>query len=247
MQFKTVIIEDELHSLERLKSLLKDFEQIQIVGEARDGETAVNIIEQLKPDLVFLDIELPVFNGFQVLEKLTFHPLVIFVTSYNQYAIKAFEENAVDYILKPTSKERLEKSIKRILDSTGGNNEKLIRLLKSKIFPEYLDIFSVKITDEIHIIPIEDIYFFRADTGYTFLHTFDKEYIYDSTLKELENNLDPKNFIRVSKSNIVVLNKILKISKWFKGDYSLKMQDKQKTSIKIGRKYLSHLREQFRF
>ncbi len=247
MQFKTVIVEDELHSLERLKSLLKDFEQIQIIGEAKDGESAVTIIEKLKPDLVFLDIELPEFNGFQVLEKLTFRPLVIFVTSYNQYAIKAFEENAVDYILKPTSIERLRKSISRILDGADGNSEKLIRLLKSKIFPEYLDIFSVKMGNEIHIIPNEDIYFFRADTGYTFLNTFDKEYIYDSTLKELEISLDPKQFIRANKSSIVSLNKILKISKWFGGDYSLKMQDKQNSSIKIGRKYLSHIREQFRF
>jgi DNA-binding LytR/AlgR family response regulator len=247
MLFKTVIIEDEFHSLERLKSLLKDFEQIQVIGEARDGKTAIKIIEQLKPDLLFLDIELPVFNGFQVLEKLTFHPLVIFVTSYNQYAIKAFEENAVDYLLKPTSQKRLEKSINRISESTEKNNEKLVKLLKSKIFPEFLDIFSVKIGDEILIIPTEDIYFFRADTGYTFLHTFDKEYIYDTTLKDLENSLDPKKFIRVSKSNIVVLEKILKISKWFKSEYSLKMQDRAKTTIKIGRKYLSQLRVQFKF
>jgi len=247
MQFKTIIVEDELHSLERLKSLLKDFEQIQIIGEAGDGEAAVKLIEQLRPDLVFLDIELPELNGFQVLENLTFQPLIIFVTSYNQYAIKAFEENAVDYILKPTSKDRLEKSINRILEGAGGKNEKLVRLLKSKIFPEYQEIFSVKTGDEINLIPVEDIYFFRADTGYTFLHTFDKEYIYDSSLRELEDSLDPKHFIRANKGNIISLNKILKISKWFKGDYSLKMQDKQNTSIKIGRKYLPQLREQFRF
>lgn len=247
MKFKTIIVEDEIHSLERLKSLLENFEKIEIIGEAQDGETAVKLINATKPDLIFLDIELPEYNGFEVLEKLEKKPNVIFVTSYNEYAIKAFEENAIDYILKPTSKERLKKSINRIKEDDSESTNNLLQLLNTKIFPEYINRFSVKTGDEILIIPDDKIFYFKAENKYIFLGTFEKEFFYESTLKELELILDHKKFIRVSKSHIVSLDKIKKFSKWFLGDYNLKLLDKKKTTIKVGRKYLPKIRKIFKF
>ena len=247
MKLKTIIIEDELHSLERLKTLLANFNQIEIIGEAMDGESAINIINNMKPDLIFIDIELPEFNGFQVLEKLNHRPSVIFVTSYNQYAIKAFEENAIDYILKPTSKERLEKSIKRVTEGKNIDNDKILQLLENKIFRNYQERFTIKIGDEILLIPQEKVYYFKAESRYVFLGSLEKEYIYDSTLKELSDILDPQKFIRASKSYIVAIDKIEKFSKWFLGDYVIKLKDKKKTSVKIGRKFLPDLREKFKF
>lgn len=242
---KSIIVEDEFHSLERLKTLLNGFTQIDIIGEASDGETAVRIINELKPDLVFLDIQLPVYDGFAVLQKLSVKPKIIFVTSYDQYAIKAFEENAVDYILKPTSKERLEKSIERIMQSASPIDEQLILLLKKKIFPEYISRFAVKFKEDILIIPEDKVYYFKADNKYLFLATNEREFFYDSVLKNLVNILNPEKFIRVSKSYIVSIDKIARISKWFLSDYSIILSDKNNTSIKIGRKYLADCRNRF--
>jgi DNA-binding LytR/AlgR family response regulator len=247
MKLKTVLVEDEIHSLERLKSLLKDFDRIDVIGESSDGETAVTLIEELKPDLLFLDIQLPVYNGFEILERLSYNPYVIFITSYNQYAIKAFEENAIDYLLKPTSKERLEKSIERITTTENVDSEKLVKLLKSRVFPEYLCRFSVRLGDDILIFPEDKIYYFKADNKSLFLGTQSKEFLYDTTLKELENSVDPEKFIRASKSYIVAVDKISGFSKWFLGDYHVKLSDKNKTSVKIGRKYLPDFRKKFKF
>lgn len=246
MTIKTILVEDERHSLERLKSLLEDFSGIDIVGEAMDGETAVALINERVPDLVFLDIQLPVYNGFEVLERLVVRPQVVFVTSYNQYAIKAFEENAVDYILKPTSKERLEKSIRRVSEGITPDAD-LVALLKSRIFPEYLHRFAVKLKDEITIIPAEDVFYFRAQDRYVFLGTAGTEFIYDATLKQLEVSLDPKQFIRISRSVIVAIDKIDKLSKWFFSEYNLTLKDNKKTVFKVGRTYLPRLREKLKF
>lgn len=246
-KIKTVIVEDELHSLERLKTLLANFRQIEVIGEAGDGETAVAVINELKPDLVFLDIQLPVFNGFTVLQKLSVNLKVIFVTSYDQYAIRAFDENAVDYILKPTSQERLAKSIDRISESSLTIDERLISLLRKKVFPEYITRFAVKLRDEVLIIPSEKVYYFRTDNKYLFLVTNEKEYFYESTLKDLDEILDPYKFIRVNKSSIVAIDKIEKLSKWFFGEYNIILSDKKGTTIKIGRKYLSLCMEKIKF
>ena len=246
MKIKTILVEDERHSLERFKSLLEDFSEIDIVGEAMDGESAIALIDEKKPDLVFLDIQLPVYNGFEVLERLSCKPQVIFVTSYNQHAIKAFEENAVDYILKPTSKDRLEKSIGRI---RGGQtpDQGLIDFLKSRIFPEYQSRFAVKLKDEIIIIPSEDVFYFRSQDRYVFLGTADTEFIYDATLKQLEESLDPDQFVRIGKSAVVAIDKIDKLSKWFFGEYNLILKDKNRTVFKVGRTYLPRLREKLKF
>jgi len=247
MKIKTILVEDERHSLERLKFMLRDFDTIDIIGEAMDGESAVSLIDAKKPDLVILDIQLPVFNGFEVIERITHRPQVVFVTSYNQYAIKAFEENAVDYLLKPTSKERLGKSIKRILDKGPMPDEKLFALLKGRIFPDYQNRFAVKLKDDILIIPAEDVNYFRAEDRYVFLSSSDGEFIYDATLKQLEEVLDPKRFIRISRSAIVCVDAIDKLSKWFFGDYNLMLKDKKKTVFKVGRTYLPRVKEKLNF
>lgn len=246
-KIRSIIVEDEIHSLERLKSLLSEFGQIEIIGEASDGESAVNIINSLNPDLIFLDIQLPVFNGFNVLQKLTVTPKIIFVTSYDQYAINAFEENAVDYLLKPTSKERLAKSIERVSELSIKPDANLINLLRNKVFHQYTIRFAVKNRDEVLIFPSEKVFYFKADNKYLFLATDDKEYFYESTLKKLEEILDPNKFIRVNKSYIVALDKITKLSKWFFSEYNIVLCDKKSTVIKIGRKYMPNCRNKIKF
>lgn len=246
-KIKSIIVEDEINSLERLQTLLSEFKEIEIIGTAADGDEAVAKINELKPDLIFLDIQLPVLNGFSVLQKITAKPKVVFVTSYDQYAIKAFEENAVDYILKPTSKERLAKCINKVKEISQPFDENLIRLLKRSVYPEFTIRFAVKVKDEVLILPSEKVFYFRADNKYLFLATNEREYFYESTLKSLEETLDPNAFIRVSKSHIVAIDKVLKFSKWFLGDYNVVLSDKNSATIKVGRKYLPQCRERFKF
>ena len=248
MKIKTFIAEDEGHSLDRLKDLLKQFEELELTGEAYDGREAVEKINQLKPDLIFLDIQMPEFNGFEVLERVQYTPMVIFVTAYNQYAIKAFEDNAIDYILKPTKKERIAKAVRRVIELNrkvdGSIIDKIKQIVQKK---QYLKRFTVKSGEEILILPDSEIYFFKAEDKYNFLYTNGQRYFCDFTLKELESSLDPDRFFRIHKSTIVSLDKIKKIKKWFHGNFLVQMKDLNKTKLKISRSYLSSFRDKLNF
>ena len=247
MKIRSIIVEDEPHSIERLKYLLKDLKDIQIIGEAQDGKTAIELINNLKPELIFLDIQLPGTSGFGVLEKISYPVMVIFITSYDQYAIKAFEENAVDYILKPTSKERLKKAVERVIDLNKRLDENTIEVLKAMFEKSsYMTRFAVKLRDEILIIPKEDVYYFNAEDKYVFLHTYDRKFFYDATLKELEDILDPEIFCRIHKSYIASINKIKKLKKEFFSEYSAVLDD-NKTILKVGRNFLPKLRKNLKF
>jgi len=247
MKIRSIIVEDESHSIERLKFLLKDLKNIQIIGEAQDGKAAIELINNLKPELIFLDIQLPGTSGFGVLEKISYPVMVIFVTSYDQYAIKAFEKNAVDYILKPTSKERLKKAVERVINLNKRLDENTIEVLKSMFEKSsYMTRFAVKLGDEILIIPQEDVYYFNAEDKYVFLHTYDRKFFYDATLKELEDILDPEIFCRIHKSYIVSINKIKKLKKEFFSEYSAVLDD-NKTILKVGRNFLPKLRKNLKF
>ncbi|HOO75498.1 MAG: response regulator transcription factor [Thermotogae bacterium] len=248
MTIKSFIVEDEPHSLSRLKTLLLNFDEIDVIGEAGDGDTAVQKINELKPDLLFLDINIPGKNGLELLQFLSYEPMVIFVTAYEEYAIKAFEENAIDYILKPTTVERLEKSISKVLKNNKKVDENILNILNSIIHKDsYKKRFSIKDDDEILIIPEEDIYYFKAQDKYTFLCTKSREYYYDDSLKNLEETLDPEKFIRIHKSYIVSIDKITKLKKWFLRDFSIELTDENNTVLKVGRSYLPLLKEKLNF
>jgi two-component system LytT family response regulator len=248
MKIRTLIVEDEHPAMERMKNLLIGFPEIEIIGEAEDGTSAVKLISDLKPELVFLDIRLPELSGFQVLERITYHPKIIFVTAYDEYAIKAFEENAVDYLLKPTSEGRVKKAIDKVVSMKSSVEPHLLSILKSMMDRnKYPEQFSVKVRDEILLIPADAVYWFHSSDKYVFLKTFDTEYFLDFTLRKLEEILDPGKFLRIHKSVIVSAAHIDKLKKSFTGKYSIVMKDNKKTSLEIGRTYLPLLKEKFNF
>jgi DNA-binding LytR/AlgR family response regulator len=248
MKIRTVIVEDEHPAMERMKNMLSNFPEIEIVGEAEDGLSAVKLISGLNPDLVFLDIRLPELSGFQVLEKVINLPKVIFVTAYDEYAIKAFEANAIDYLLKPTSEERVRKAIDKVKSMNERIEPQLLSLLKGMIERnKYSQNFSVKVKDEILLIPAGSVYWFHASDKYVFLKTFDSEYFLDLTLKKLDEMLDPEKFARIHKSIIVSTVHMNKIKKSFTGKYTVVMTDSKKTALEIGRTYLPLLKEKFHF
>jgi DNA-binding LytR/AlgR family response regulator len=248
MNIKAIIVEDEQNSLERIKFLLKSYEEIVIIGDASDGETAVEIINRLKPDLIFLDIQLPVINGFEVIDRIKYRPMIVFTTAYDQYALKAFDVNGIDYLLKPISKEKLDRAIKRVLNNKININDNIFSAIKDIVKKKvYLKRFSIKGKDEILIIPQEDVCYFKAEDKYVFLCTIEKEYFYDATIKELEKMLDPEIFLRIHRSYIISIDKIKKIDKWFLGEYKVKLSGENETSLKISRSYLPKVRKILRF
>lgn len=218
--------------------------RVQLAGEAIDGISAIELIGRCRPDLVFLDIHLPDMNGFQVLEKLPYEPAVIFTTTYDQYAVKAFEVNSVDYLLKPVAKERLETAIARVLDLKTVSFTHALKTLESLMNRKNKHIrFSIQKADQLLVIPQEEVYYFEVKERYLYLCTYDNAFFYNSTLKQLEESLDPKLFLRINKSNIVSLDKIRCLKRDYMNRYRVILKDKNSTKLKISRHCLKPLKE----
>lgn len=244
MALRTILCDDERHARERLRDCLSTLSGIEIIAEAHSGTQAVEIINRMQPDLVFLDVEMPGYSGFEVLERLDFHPGVIFVTAFDQYAVRAFEESAVDYLLKPVSRERLETAINRFRKHPRPLSDQVLEKLRVCFQPgRFLRRFAVKHGDEILLIPLEEVIWFCAEDKYLFLYTSESRYFFDCTLKELEARLDPEYFIRIHKSHIVAFRRIRKLKKRTLVDFVVEMDDPRRTVLKIGRSYLPLLKE----
>ena len=217
--WKTLIIDDEQLARQRLKRLLKPYNELEIIGEAVNGADGLEQIKALRPDLIFLDIEMPVLNGFEMLAKLDRQPKVVFTTAYDQYAIKAFEEDSIDYLLKPVEAERLEKTIKRLNQTQSQISEPLPleALMKQLLVKKDIKTLTVKIGDRILLIKLIDILFIDAEDKYVFLHTADgKKHLTDFTISSLEDKL-PEQFIRIHRSTIINADHIKEIRKGFNG------------------------------
>ena len=244
-KINALIIEDNSESSRELISLLRDFDEIRVVGEAQNGKEAIDLINQSKPDLVFLDIQLPGMDGFEVLQKIDHYPMIIFVTAFQQYAIKAFEVNGIDYLLKPITKTRLERAVKRVIDVNRTlDSHKIMEVMEYMLKKKRQELlFSVKEGDQILVIPLEEVYYFKAEDQYTFLYTEEKKYFYNSTLKELAAMLDADIFCRINRSCIVALNKIKKLKKGFLNEYKVILSDSRNTAIKISKNHYPELKK----
>jgi len=233
---KTLLVDDEKLAIKRLKSLLTNYPNIKIIDSADNGKDAIKKINDLKPDLVFMDIEMPEYDGFQVLKNLSINPIVVFVTAYNKYAIKAFEANGVDYLLKPVSQKRMDETIKKVSRYNKGISSELIMKLKKELTSgNVIKRFAVESKNGYLIVPEKNIYYFNSEDKYIFINTYDKKYFYDSTLKKIEKKVDNDIFLRVHRSYIVSLNKIEKVHKWFGGRFKIILNDKNKTKLTVSR------------
>lgn len=230
MTWKTIIIEDEQLARQRLKRLLANYAEIEIIAEAENGAQGLEMINQHQPDLVFLDIEMPLLNGFEMLAKLTENqPKVVFTTAYDQYAIKAFEEGSIDYLLKPIELERLDKTIHKLKQTNLAKPaiaiEDLLLQIKGKATIKTL---TVKLGDRILLIKIDDIIHIQAEEKYVFLHTNDgKKHLTDYTLSILETKL-PEDFLRIHRSDIINTNHITEIRRGFNGALIFVMSNGEK-------------------
>ncbi len=242
-RLNVVVVEDNPDSMDNLLGCLKANVSVHVAGTADNGDDGIALINKEAPDLVFLDVEMPGKNGFEVLEALTVSPGIIFVTAHEQFAAKAFEVNGIDYIVKPVSQRRVDQAIEKAKKSIALDRVDLLSVLSGVLSPtSFRKRFTVKLGDQIYIIRREEVFCFKAEDKYVFLCTRDKEYFYNSTIKELVNELHPDDFIRVNRSHIVAIDKIRKLKKNYKLQTCLVLDDERKTLVPISKKYLSQLK-----
>jgi two-component system LytT family response regulator len=224
---RTLIVDDEAPARERLKRLLAYIKGIELVGEAEDGIQAVEAIEREKPDLVLLDIQMPGLDGFGVIEALEDPPPIIFVTAYDEYAIRAFEVNALDYLLKPFSRQRLEKAICRAQEALNEEDSFMARfgpLLENLAAQgRHLTRLAVRDRDRIRVLDANEVDWIGVEDEQVVVHVGDQAYPIRRTLAELEARLDPGTFFRAHRSVIVSLDRVQEIIPWFKGSHKLRL------------------------
>lgn len=222
-KYRLIIVEDEEPARNLLKNFLKDCSEVELIEECSDGFAGVKAINELKPDIVILDIQMPKLTGFEVLELLEHKPAIVFSTAYDQYAIKAFDENAVDYVLKPFSKARLLQAIGKAVTSINAANpdnqvsEVINNIVSEKAEP--LQRIAVKSGAKIFVLPIQNIQYIEADGDYVKVHTRDNSYLKEKTMKYFENNLPSDEFVRVHRSFIININEISKIEPFDKDSH----------------------------
>ncbi|MFM6954368.1 MAG: LytR/AlgR family response regulator transcription factor [Sphingobacteriaceae bacterium] len=244
---KTIIIDDEAIGLQRLKRLLTGYQLFDVVAEASNGREGLELIESLKPDVIFLDIEMPVMNGFDMLRLVMHHPKVIFTTAFDQYAIKAFEENSIDYLLKPIEKDRLDITVNKLQSAAPFSPDlKMLQGLIDSIKPKAeIKTITVHLGDKIMLVKLEDIAYIEAEDKYVFLHDMDGlSHLTDFTMNHLEEHL-PEKFVRIHRSFILNIEAIKEIRKSFNGSLVFTLNDKNFTRLNSSRSYSSNLRERF--
>jgi len=242
---RVVIVDDEELARKRLRKMLGKYEDVlEVVGEARDGKEAVEVVDKLTPDAIFLDVQMPGYDGFEVVRRLKSKPHIVFATAYDEFALKAFEENTVDYLLKPVEERRLEKAVeklRRLGDRTSLHLDANIEKLLSRLAANPIKRLQVKVGDRIVLVDLKEVVFFEAKEKYTFLHTTDQEYIVEQTLAELESRLDATEFVRIHRSTIVNVKHIQEMVKWFGGKLKVKLKDKKNTQLVVSRSYVDRI------
>ena len=235
MKIRTIIIEDEEAARSLLKNFLTTFGDLQLEGEFSDGFSGLKAINELKPDLVFLDIQMPKLTGFEVLELAEHKAVIIFTTAFDQYAIKAFEANATDYLLKPFSRERFANAVnkaKERISSNKNDDAKIISVLRTiDEKPEIIDRIAVRSGTKIHVIPSDDIIYLEADGDYVKIHSKDGSYLKEKTMKYFETHLDPKNFIRIHRSYIANVSHIQRLDYYDKENYMAVLKNNERLKV----------------
>lgn len=256
MKISALIVDDEQPARDELAFLLKGIPDIEVVGQGKNGVEAVNLIRELAPQVVFLDVQMPGLDGFGVIKKLLEKkvplPFLVFATAYDQYAVQAFEVNAIDYLLKPIARSRLEKAIARVrrglesVEPTRQKLERLVQLVEERPVPQASKLL-VKSGGRLVLVNSDDIIYASIEEGVITIVSRDLEGQSNfRTVEDLQSNLDPNTFWRVHRSYLVNTNRIKEVVPWFKGSYQLKMDDRKQTEIPVSRAQTRRLRELFK-
>lgn len=246
---KAIIIDDENLARELIKAYLAKFEEIEVIQECEDGFQGLKAIQEHQPDLIFLDIQMPKITGFEMLELLEQPPVVIFSTAFDEYAIKAFELNATDYLLKPYSEERFGEAVRKALAKIGQNDQAKSEAKKvteaHRDQKENIDRIVVKTGNKIQILPLESIYHFEAQDDYVAIHAEAGKFLKLLRMKHLESGLAEEEFIRIHRSHIVNVKMIEKLELYEKDSYLLTLKNGKQ--LPVSRSGHSKLKEVLRY
>jgi len=238
---KTVIIDDERLARKELSSLLEEFKEIEIIAECANAEEARKVIESERPDLIFLDIQMPGETGFDLLETLEYVPRVVFVTAYDEYAIKAFEVNALDYVLKPIEEERLEEAIRKVNEEFGEEQSDNVSTTENEGQLGMNDQIFLKDGDKCWFVTLKDVRMFESEGNYVRVF-FDKyKPLILKSLNNLEKRLDDKDFFRINRKFIVNLKEINHIEPWFNGGLQIKLKTGE--TLEVSRRQASRFKD----
>lgn len=248
---KILIVDDEPLARERVRRHLRDEPGVEIVGEAGNGREAVAAIEEKKPDLVFLDVQMPEMNGFDVLKTLSEIkiPAIVFTTAYDKYAIQAFEFHALDYLLKPFTRERFKRAVRHAreqLENTrqnGSMDERLVSLLENLKAKKYLERIVVKSSGRVFFIKTDEIDWIEAAGNYLKLHVGRDAHLIRETMQSIEAKLDPEKFFRIHRSTLVQIDRIKELHPLFGGDYAVILRNG--VELNLSRNYRDRLPELF--
>ncbi len=255
-----MIVDDEPPAREGIKIRLKEFSDIEIAGECSSGKEAVAAIKSQQPDLLFLDIQMPEMNGFEILQaiELSSMPIVIFITAYDTHAIKAFEVHALDYLLKPINEERFREAVRFAVDTLTHRNldvyaHKLQSVVNAYLAGDkgeerpagnrsnekrYLARIMIKNRGEISMISVHEIDWIESAGDYVYVHALSRKHIVRQTLASLEKSMDPQRFVRIHRSALVNLEKVASLRPNEHGDYNVSLRDG--TKLKLSRTYWNH-------
>ena len=248
-KIRALIVDDEPLAREGMRLHLGEHPEIEVIGESDDGATAVMMIRDVKPDLVFLDVQMSGLDGFGVLRAIgTEHmPIVVFVTAYDQFALQAFEAHAIDYLLKPIDPDRLDTALERVRNQLEGSarrerDDRVLSLL-SQVGgqPRFIERLVTRSDGKIRIIRVDDIDYIEAAGNYAKIHVGGKMHLVREGMNSLESKLDPAKFLRVHRSVIVRIDRIKELESLYQGDYVVVLHDG--TRLTTGRKYRDAIQE----
>jgi two-component system LytT family response regulator len=240
MIWKTLIVDDEPLARVRMRNLLLEYPQdIEIIGEAGSGEEAIQKIRSLSPDLVFLDIQMPDINAFDVLNSLNEEeiPLVVFTTAFDDYALRAYEENTIDYLLKPIEDERLSLTMEKLRKQAKAQVSTENDLLSSFSWDKFK-----QLGDRTILVNVDEVIRFQSEEKYTMAYTLTNQYLIDTPLVELEAKLNPQQFVRVHRAHLVAIDYIAEIHRAEAGRLCIILKDKAKTMISVSRNFVKRVR-----
>lgn len=242
---RVMIVDDELLARQRLEDLLVKEDRVEIVEMVDNGTRAVEAIRELKPDLVFLDVQMPGLTGLEVVAEIdrAAMPAIIFVTAFDQHALRAFELTALDYLVKPFDDDRFEQAFRRArkmieLEEVGRMTSRLLTLLQgeAKGGPEYLERIAVEMRGQVRVVPVESIDYIASSGPYAELHVGERTHVLRERMQNLEDRLDPAHFFRIHRSAIVRLDRIESLKKASGGEYAVKLKDGTELSVSRNRR-----------
>jgi two-component system LytT family response regulator len=252
MAIRAFLVDDESLALKRLQRMLAATGRVEIVGAATDPAGAVEIIVKAKPDVLFLDIEMPGMTGFQMLSKLDPQPLIVFTTAYDQYALEAFGVNSIDYLLKPIEALQLARALDKIDRMRRGTQprpeirellDRIIALTPAGAQPAYPERIASRSGERVELIDLARVTHFFARDKLTYAATTAKSHVVDQTVQELEQKLDPRIFVRIHRGILVNLSYVHELHSWFGGRMMVRLKDEKHTELTVSRDRVRPLKE----